>query len=83
MIEIEQFQTYFSQIQTSNVNLASRLEGRAREGEIIISPLTMAKVQGKFHVDTIAIPNDDKIKSFEGINEYYKVLDTIMYTNYL
>ena len=44
----------------------------------------MAKVQGKFYVDTIAIPNDDdKIKSFEGINEYYKVLDTVMYTNYL
>ena len=43
----------------------------------------MAKVQGKFYVDTITIPNDDKIKSFEGINEYYKVLDTVMYTNYL
>ncbi len=56
----------------TNVNLASRLEGRAGEGEIIISPLTMAKVQGKFYVDTIAIPNDDKIKSFEGINEYLK-----------
>ena len=42
----------------------------------------MAKVQGKFYVDTIAIPNDDKIKSFKGINEYYKVLDTVMYTNY-
>ena len=43
----------------------------------------MAKVQGKFYVDTIAIPNDDKIKSFKGINEYYKVLYTVMYTNYL
>ena len=43
----------------------------------------MAKVQGKFYVDTIAIPNDDKIKSFKGINEYYKVLDTVMYTRYL
>jgi hypothetical protein len=32
----------------------------------------MTKVQGKSYVDTIAIPNDDKIKSFEGINEYLK-----------
>ena len=67
----------------TNVNLAIRLNGRAGEGEIIISPLTMTKVQGKFYVDTIAIPNYDEIKSFKGINEYYKVLDTVMYTNYL
>lgn len=62
----------------TNVNLASRLEGRSEGGEIIISPFTMAKVQGKFDVEAIAIPNDnDKIKSFKGISEYYKVLDKV------
>jgi class 3 adenylate cyclase len=62
----------------TNVNLASRLEGRAEEGEIIISPFTMAKVQGKFHVEAIAISNDnDKIKSFKRIDKYYKVFDRV------
>jgi class 3 adenylate cyclase len=62
----------------TNVNLASRLEGRAEGGEIIISPFTMARVKGKFDVEAIAIPNDnDKIKSFKGISEYYKVLDKV------
>jgi class 3 adenylate cyclase len=60
----------------THVNLASRLEGRAKEGEIIISPFTMTKLQGKFHVEAIAISNDnDKIKSFERIDKYYKVFD--------
>ena len=61
----------------TNVNLASRLEGRAEEGEIIISTVTMAKVKGKFNVEAIDISNNDdnKIKSFEGIDKYYKVLD--------
>jgi class 3 adenylate cyclase len=62
----------------SHVNLASRLEGRAEEGEIIISSFTMAKVQRKFHAKFISISNDDdKIKSFKGISEYYKVLDKV------
>ena len=62
----------------TNVNLVSRLEGRAKEDEIIISPFTMAKVKGKFHVETIAISNDDdKIKSFKRIDKYYKVLDRV------
>ena len=62
----------------THVNLASRLEGRAEEGEIIISSFTMAKVQGKFHAESISISNDyDKIKSFKGISEYYKVLDKV------
>jgi class 3 adenylate cyclase len=62
----------------THVNLASRLEGRAEEGEIIISSFTMAKVQGKFHAESIAISHDDdKIKSFKGISEYYKVLDKV------
>ena len=51
-----------SQIGT-NVNLASRLEGRAGKVKSS-SPLTMAKVQVKFYVDTITIPNDDKNKIF-------------------
>jgi class 3 adenylate cyclase len=62
----------------THVNLASRLEGRAEKGEIIISTFTMAKVQGKFHVESISISSDDdKIKSFKGISEYYKVLDKV------
>ena len=61
----------------THVNLASRLEGRAEEGEIIISTFTMAKVKGKFNVEAIDISNNDdnKIKSFKGIDKYYKVLD--------
>ena len=35
----------------THVNLASRLGGRAKEGEIIISPFTMTKIPGKFHVE--------------------------------
>ncbi len=68
----------------THVNLASRLEGRAEKGEIIISPFTMAKVGGKFHVESIAISNDDnRIKSFKGIDKYYKVLDRVSRTNYI
>ena len=67
----------------THVNLASRLEGRAEKDEIIISPFTMAKVGGKFHVKSITISNDDnRIKSFKGIDKYYKVLDRVSRTNY-
>ena len=61
----------------THVNLASRLEGRAEEGEIIISTFTMAKVRGKFNVEAVDISNidDNKIKSFKGVDKYYKVLD--------
>ena len=61
----------------THVNLASRLEGRAEEGEIIISSFTMEKVRGKFNVEDIDISNNDdnKIKSFKGVDKYYKVLD--------
>lgn len=61
----------------THVNLASRLEGRAEEGDIIISTFTMAKVRGKFNVQVIDISNNDdnKIKSFKGVDKYYKVLD--------
>ena len=62
----------------THVNLASRLEGRAEKDEIIISPFTMAKVREKFHVEAIDISNDDaRIKSFKGIDKYYKVLDIV------
>jgi adenylate cyclase len=37
----------------THVNLASRLEGRAERDEIIISPFTMTKVGGKFHVESM------------------------------
>ena len=65
----------------THVNLASRLEGRAEGDEIIISPFTMAKVSGKFNVESIDIYNNDddnRIKSFKGIDRYYEVLDRVI-----
>jgi class 3 adenylate cyclase/plastocyanin len=61
----------------THVNLASRLEGKAENNEIIISSFTMAKVREKFNVEAIDISNsnDNKIKSFKGVDKYYKVLD--------
>lgn len=40
----------------------------------------MAKVRGKFNVEAIDISNNDdnKIKSFKGVDKYYKVLDAVM-----
>jgi hypothetical protein len=39
----------------------------------------MAKVQGKFYAESISISNDDdKIKPFKGISEYYEVLDKVI-----
>lgn len=61
----------------THVNLASRMEGRAKEGEIIISSYTKQRVQEKFNTEFIPVSSDDKIKSFEDITEYFKVIDTI------
>ena len=49
----------------TNLNFASRLEGRDEEGKIIISTFTMVKVREKFNVEAIDISNNDdnKIKS--------------------
>jgi len=54
----------------TNVNLASRLEGKAEGGQIVISPSTMEKVKGKFNLQTIQIQGE-KIKAFENITMYY------------
>lgn len=56
----------------TNVNLASRLEGKAEGGQIVLSPHTMEKVKGKFDLKTIQIQGE-KIKSFEEITKYYVV----------
>ena len=58
----------------TNVNLASRLEGKAQNGQIIISPSTMNKTKGKgkFHIEAVQIEGD-KIRAFEDISEYYNV----------
>ena len=56
----------------TNVNLASRLEGKAEGGQIVLSPYTMEKVKGKFDLKTIQIQGE-KIKSFEEITKYYVV----------
>jgi len=63
----------FSVIGT-HVNLASRLEGLAQDDQIIISSYTLAKIEDKFEVETVIITGDEKIKSFESISEYHKVL---------
>ena len=63
----------FSVIGT-HVNLASRLEGKAQNDQVIISSYTLAEIKGKFDVETIRITGKEKIKSFENISEYHKVL---------
>jgi class 3 adenylate cyclase len=62
----------FSVIGT-HVNLASRLEGKAQNDQVIISSYTLAEIKGKFDVETIRITGEEKIKSFENISEYHKV----------
>jgi class 3 adenylate cyclase/plastocyanin len=57
----------------TNVNLASRLEGKAENGQIIISPTTMEKVKGKFDIGAVQIQGE-KIRAFEDISEYYSIL---------
>jgi hypothetical protein len=54
--------------------LASRLEGKAQNGQIIISPSTMNKTKGKgkFHIEAVQIEGE-KIRAFEDISEYYNV----------
>jgi adenylate cyclase len=63
----------FSVIGT-HVNLASRLEGKAQNDQVIISSYTLAEIKGKFDVETIRITGKEKIKSFENISEYHKVI---------
>ena len=63
----------FSVIGT-HVNLASRLEGMAQDDQILISSYTLAKIEDKFEVETVRITEDEKIKSFENISKYHKVL---------
>ncbi len=63
----------FSLIGT-HVNLASRLEGKAQNDQVIISSYTLAEIKGKFDVETVRITGDEKIKSFENISEYHKVI---------
>jgi class 3 adenylate cyclase len=58
----------------TNVNLASRLEGKAQSNQIIISPSTMNNIKGKggFEINAIKIEGE-KIRAFENISEYYTV----------
>jgi class 3 adenylate cyclase len=58
----------------TNVNLASRLEGKAQNNQIIISPSTMnnIKEKGRFEIEAIKIQGE-KIRAFENISEYYSV----------
>ena len=58
------------------VNLASRLEGKAENNQIIISETTKDKIEckNKFKLKTIIIDLNHKIKAFEYIDRYYEVL---------
>jgi class 3 adenylate cyclase len=57
------------------VNLASRLEEKAKGNQIIISENTKGNLsQTKFKLKTIMVDPDDKIKAFEYIDRYYEVL---------
>jgi class 3 adenylate cyclase len=58
----------------THVNLASRLERISQNDQVIISSYTLAKIKGKFDVETVRITGDEKIKSFENISEYHRVL---------
>jgi class 3 adenylate cyclase len=58
------------------VNLASRLEEKAKGNQIIISENTKYNLsENKFKLKTIMVDPDDKIKAFEYIDRYYEVLD--------
>jgi class 3 adenylate cyclase/plastocyanin len=58
------------------VNLASRLEEKAKGNQIIISENTKNNLsENRFKLKTIMVDPDDKIKAFEFIDRYYEVLD--------
>ena len=57
------------------VNLASRLEEKAKGNQIIISENTKGNLsETKFKLKTIIVDPDDKIKAFEYIDRFYEVL---------
>jgi class 3 adenylate cyclase len=57
------------------INLASRLEERAKGNQIIISEKTKVNLyENKFKLKTIMVNPDEKIKAFEDIDRYYEVL---------
>jgi adenylate cyclase len=56
----------------TNVNLASRMEGVAREGQIIASPSTKMQIEDIFNFRSI--PIKQTIKGFENIEECYEVV---------
>ncbi len=57
------------------VNLASRLEERAKGNQIIISENTKVNLyENKFKLKTIMVYPGEKIKAFEDIDRYYEVL---------
>lgn len=47
----------------SHVNLASRLEGKAQNDQVIVSSCALAEIKDKFDVETITITGDEKITS--------------------
>ena len=50
-----------------------------KNNKIIISPLTTSKVKGQFQVKSITIAkNNNIIKSFKGIDKYYKAIDKVL-----
>jgi adenylate cyclase len=56
----------------SNVNLASRMEGVATKGQIIVSPHTKAQIEDTFSVRPT--PVKKAIKGFQNIKECYEII---------
>lgn len=58
----------------STVNLASRLQELAEKNQILVSEETKNIIENNFSLEEIAVNPDHKIKGFEHIKKYYKVL---------
>ena len=59
----------------SVVNLASRLEYRAKSNQILISEATFRKVKDMFKLEGIRASGRNRLKGFPKVKIYYKVLN--------
>ena len=62
----------------SCVNLASRLESRARANQIIVSSHTRDRIHNQFDIEPITVKVGEEIRAFEYEREYYEVLGKII-----
>jgi adenylate cyclase len=59
----------------SVVNLASRLEYRAKSNQILISEATYKKVKNTFKLEEIRAAGSNRLKGFPNVRVYYNVLN--------